>query len=100
MLGRPKKDRLLLDLRRQKVTSVPLLDRYNYAEARASLPEHSHAHTVEICYLARGRHTYCIGWRKNFGSFRHGLWVSNFNNRVATHQTAFLAHEKKTERTR
>lgn len=61
MPGRPRKDRLLLDLRRKKVPSVPLLGRYNYTEARASLPEHSHAHAVEICYLARGRQTYCIG---------------------------------------
>jgi len=38
-----------------------MLGRYNYAEAITGLSEHRHAGAVEICYLARGRQTYCVG---------------------------------------
>jgi AraC-like DNA-binding protein len=38
-----------------------MFGRYNYANAEDGLAEHSHPGAFEICYLVRGRQTYCIG---------------------------------------
>jgi AraC-like DNA-binding protein len=38
-----------------------MFGRYNYANAEDGLAEHSHPGALEICYLVRGRQTYCVG---------------------------------------
>lgn len=38
-----------------------MFGRYNYAKAEDGLAEHSHSGALEICYLVRGRQTYCVG---------------------------------------
>jgi len=43
------------------IDSLAMFGRYNYANAEDGLAEHSHAAALEICYLVRGRQTYCIG---------------------------------------
>jgi AraC-like DNA-binding protein len=43
------------------VDSLAMFGRYNYANAEDGLAEHSHPGALEICYLVRGRQTYCIG---------------------------------------
>jgi len=39
------------------------LGRYNHTAARPRLPEHKHPGGMEICYLIKGRQTYCVGGR-------------------------------------
>ena len=43
------------------IDSLAMFGRYNYANAEDGLAEHSHPGALEICYLVRGRQTYCIG---------------------------------------
>jgi len=43
------------------IDSLAMFGRYNYANAEDGLAEHSHPGAFEICYLVRGRQTYCIG---------------------------------------
>jgi len=52
--------RNVMDLRRRGVPSVPVLGRYNYTHANPALPKHAHAGAMEICFLVRGRQTYCV----------------------------------------
>ena len=42
------------------IDSLAMFGRYNYANAEDGLDEHSHPGAFEICYLVRGRQTYCI----------------------------------------
>jgi len=46
-----------------RIDSFAMFGRYNYTNAEDGLAEHSHPGAFEICYLVRGRQTYCIGKR-------------------------------------
>ena len=52
------------------IDSLAMFGRYNYANAEDGLADHSHPGAFEICYLVRGRQTYCIG--KNSYQLRGG----------------------------
>ena len=53
--------RVVLTPQRLGVDSLAMFGRYNYANAEDGLADHSHTGAFEICYLVRGRQTYCIG---------------------------------------
>lgn len=53
--------RVILTPPRLGIDSLAMFGRYNYANAEDGLAEHSHPGAFEICYLVRGRQTYCIG---------------------------------------
>ena len=50
--------RLVMDLGKMGIPSVPILGRYNYTRAMPGLEAHRHPGAIEICYLVRGRQTY------------------------------------------
>jgi len=56
--------RLVMDLRKIGVPSVPILGRYNYTRAMPGLEAHRHPGAIEICYLVRGRQTYEVAGRR------------------------------------
>ena len=62
--------RVVLTPQRLGVDSLAMFGRYNYANAEDGLADHSHPGAFEICYLVRGRQTYCIG--KNSYHLRGG----------------------------
>jgi AraC-like DNA-binding protein len=62
--------RIVLDLHKLGIPSVPMLGRYNYTRAMPGLKSHRHPGAIEICYLVRGRQTYQVG--DNFFSLRGG----------------------------
>jgi len=51
---------MVLDLRRRGLASVPVYGRYKYNRASRALRQHRHAAALEICYLERGRQSYCV----------------------------------------
>jgi AraC-like DNA-binding protein len=53
--------RVIIDLRRRGIASVPTFGRYNYNRANPALAEHQHPMAIEICYLERGRQNYSVG---------------------------------------
>ncbi len=55
------RSRIVSDLRRHGLGSVPMLGRYNLTHARPGLRDHRHRGAIEICYLARGRQIYHVG---------------------------------------
>jgi AraC-like DNA-binding protein len=56
--------RLVMDLRKMGIPSVPILGRYNYTRAMPGLEAHRHPGAIEICYLVRGRQTYEVAGRR------------------------------------
>lgn len=56
--------RLVMDLRKMGIPSVPILGRYNYTRAMPGLEAHRHPGAIEICYLVRGRQTYEVSGRR------------------------------------
>ena len=52
--------RQIMRLERLGIAGIALFGRYNYLSARPALPDHAHARDIEICYLAKGRQTYCV----------------------------------------
>jgi len=57
------RERLILDLRLIGIPEVPTLGRYRYSHAHRGLEAHTHAATMEICYLASGTQLYRVGRR-------------------------------------
>lgn len=55
--------RLVMHLAQQGLPEVPLLGRYNYAQAGPGLAEHKHDDIMEICFLVKGRQTYGVAGR-------------------------------------
>jgi AraC-like DNA-binding protein len=56
--------RIVMDLRKMGIPSVPMLGRYNYTHAMPGLEVHRHPGAIEICYLVRGRQTYEVAGRR------------------------------------
>jgi AraC-like DNA-binding protein/quercetin dioxygenase-like cupin family protein len=56
-----RRARVIMHPERRGVAGVSLFGRYNYVSAHPALPDHVHSRDIEICYLARGRQTYCVG---------------------------------------
>lgn len=56
--------RLVMNLRRMRIPSVPCLGRYNYTRAMPGLANHRHPGAIEICYLVRGRQTYQVAGQR------------------------------------
>lgn len=56
--------RVIIDLRKMGVPSVPILGRYNYTRAMPGLAAHQHSGAIEICYLVRGHQTYEVAGRR------------------------------------
>jgi len=56
-----RRTRQITDLGRLGIPSVPMFGRYDYTHACPALAEHAHRGSLEICFLARGRQTYCVG---------------------------------------
>lgn len=50
--------RIVMELRKRGIPSVPIFGRYNYRRAMPGLESHRHPGAIEICYLVRGRQTY------------------------------------------
>ncbi len=53
--------RIVIDLSPLGFPELPVLGRYDYAEAQAGLLTHAHRDVMEICFLAKGRQTYRVG---------------------------------------
>lgn len=53
--------RLILDMKRHNINVFDEFGRYNYVNAQAVLPTHTHPGMIEICYLAKGSQEYFVG---------------------------------------
>ena len=53
--------RLILKMERHGIDVFDEFGRYNYVNAQAVLPTHTHPDMIEICYLAKGQQSYIVG---------------------------------------
>lgn len=82
--------RLILHMQKFDIEVFDEFGRYNYLNAQAILPSHTHSGMVEICYLSKGCQEYFVG-KERYKMFGGDIFMT-FPNEV--HGTGDIPEEK------